>query len=189
MFTISLFFNYYANTYTAGLSGSPVHDIILDHLPALPVDDVFYEGGLLLAAFVTVLGFYKPHRIPFILKSLAIFYVIRSFFVILTHLAPPLHAITLPTSNFVERLVAGSGDDLFFSGHTGFPFLMSLLFWDDKILRYVFLATTFIFGFAALLGHLHYSIDVFSALFITYGIFQITKWLFKRDYIFFHETL
>ena len=109
--------------------------------------------------------------------------------VILTHLAPPLHATALPVSNFVERLVSGSGDDLFFSGHTGFPFLMSLLFWKEKPLRFIFLALTLLFGGAALLGHLHYSIDVFSALFITYGIFNISRWLFKKDYRFFHETL
>lgn len=189
LFAISLYFNYAANNYTARLSGSAVHDIILDHLPTLQVDDIFYEGGLMLAAFVAIIGLYKPHRAPFILKSLAIFFATRSFFLILTHLAPPAHAITLPTGNFLERLVSGSGDDLFFSGHTGFPFLMALLFWDDKILRYVFLATTLVFGIAALLGHLHYSIDVFSALFITYGIFQITKFFFKKDYKFFHETL
>jgi len=189
LFSISLSFNYYANNYTAGLTGKPVNDIILDHLPTWKVDDIFYEGGLIFAGFVAALCLYKPHRIPFLLKSLAVFYVVRSFFLVLTHLAPPLHAIALPTSNFVERLVSGSGDDLFFSGHTGFPFLMMLLFWDEKILRYIFLATTLLFGTAALLGHLHYSIDVFSALFITYGIFQISKWLFKKDYEFFHQTL
>jgi len=38
---------------------------------------------------------------------------------------------------------------------------------------------------AVLLGHIHYSIDVFSALFITYGIFVIAKKVFARDYLLF----
>ena len=189
LFSLSLFFNYYANNYTAHLTGSPVHDLILDHIPVIQVDDIFYEGGLMLAAFVGILALYKPHRAPFILKSLALFFAVRSFFLILTHIAAPFNAITLPTGNFLERLVSGSGDDLFFSGHTGFPFLMVLLFWKEKTLRYVFIFLTLLFGSAALFGHLHYSIDVFSALFITYGIFNIAKTFFPKDYKFFHETL
>src|SRR3989344_2121168 len=31
------------------------------------------------------------------------------------------------------------------------------------------------------LGHIHYTIDVFSAFFITYGIYHIALWLFPRE--------
>jgi len=33
-----------------------------------------------------------------------------------------------------------------------------------------------------LLGHLHYTIDVFSAFFITYGIVEIAKWLWPKEW-------
>ncbi len=181
LFVLSLSFNYYANNYTATHIGTPISDLILDHIPTFKVDDIFYEGGLLIAAFVAFLSLTKPRRIPFVLKSVGVFFCVRSFFLILTHLSPPLHAATLPTSNFLERLVSGSGDDLFFSGHTGFPFLMALLFWQNKNLKIIFVVATLIFAGAALLGHLHYSIDVFSAFFITYGIYQISSILFKTD--------
>jgi hypothetical protein len=87
--------------------------------------------------------------------------------------------------SFWEKLLSGSGDDLFFSGHTGFPYLMALIFWNTKPLRWLFLAASIFFGGAVLLGHLHYSIDVFSAFFITYGIFNIAIRLFKNDFNFF----
>jgi hypothetical protein len=41
------------------------------------------------------------------------------------------------------------------------------------------------FGVIVLLSHLHYSIDVFAAFFITYSIYHIALKLFDRDYEFF----
>jgi hypothetical protein len=186
---ISLFFNYYAQAYTLTHSSNYVSDIILDHLPAKNVDDVFLEGMLIFIAFVTIICLHKPGRIPFVLKASALFIFTRAIFITLTHLAPPLHSVTVVPESFWERLLSGSGDDLFFSGHTGFPYLMALIFWDNKFLRWLFLAAAVFFGAAVLLGHLHYSIDVFSAFFITYGIFNIAKRLFKKDFAFFsHHT-
>jgi membrane-associated phospholipid phosphatase len=82
-----------------------------------------------------------------------------------------------------------SGDDLFFSAHTGLPFLMAIIFWRNKLLKYFFLACTLIGGTAVILGHLHYSIDVFSALFIAFGIFHISKFFFPKDYRLFQNNL
>ncbi|MBI3904685.1 MAG: hypothetical protein HY309_03785 [Pseudomonas fluorescens] len=39
-----------------------------------------------------------------------------------------------------------------------------------------------LFGISVLLGHLHYSIDVFGAFFITYSIFCLAKKFFPKDY-------
>jgi len=181
----SLFFNYYAQAYTATHSSNYVSDIILDNLPSKNVDVVFLEGMLIFIAFVTILGLHKPGRIPFILKASALFIFIRAIFITLTHLAPPLHSMMVIPASFWERLLSGSGDDLFFSGHTGFPYLMALIFWNNKFLRWLFLAASIFFGSAVLLGHLHYSIDVFSAFFITYGVFNIATRLFKKDFEFF----
>ena len=75
-----------------------------------------------------------------------------------------------------------NGNDLFFSGHTGLPFLLALIFWENKKLRFLFLGFSVLFAVVVLLGHLHYSIDVFAAYFITYTIFHICKFLFKKDW-------
>jgi membrane-associated phospholipid phosphatase len=104
----------------------------------------------------------------------------------MTHLGPsPDHIATdLEGLRYVS-----SGADLFFSGHTGLPFLMSLLFWENKKLRYIFLFCSVAAAVAVILGHLHYTIDVFSAFFITYGVFHISQRIFKRDYSLFRHGL
>lgn len=183
--SFSLFFNYFAQAYTATHSSNSVSDIILDNLPAKNVDLVFLEGFMLFIALVAALSIHKPSRVPFVLKASALFIFTRAIFITLTHLAPPAHTATVQTAGFLESLLSGSGDDLFFSGHTGFPYLMALIFWQNKYFRWLFLAISIFFGGAVLLGHLHYSIDVFSAFFITYGIFNIAKRIFKKDYEFF----
>ena len=75
--------------------------------------------------------------------------------------------------------------NFFYSGHTAFPFLLALIFWDNKYLRYLFLFLTVFFGASVLLAHVHYSIDVFAAPFIVYGMFIITTRLFPHDYALF----
>jgi membrane-associated phospholipid phosphatase len=70
---------------------------------------------------------------------------------------------------------------------------LALIFWENKILRIVFLSFSIMFAIIVLLGHLHYSIDVLSAFFITFSIFHICKFLFKKDWQLFlkkdNETL
>jgi len=183
LLAVAGFFNTYANYYTAThRSTTLVSDIILDHLPAIDVSVVFLEGFLIFLGFVILVGFHKPSRVPFMLKTSALFILIRAFFITLTHLAPPLHPYIFHTDNILERLISGSGEDLFFSGHAGYPMLMALIFWHKPVLRKIFLAASIFFAGVVLLGHLHYSIDVFSAFFISYGIFHIAIRLFKKDY-------
>lgn len=175
----SLFMNYFANSFVAAKASSPVADIILDNIPVVNVDFIFEQGFMLFFLFVAAVLFYQPTKIPFTLKSIAVFIVVRSISISLTHLAiPPQHSF-LDLNNLFQRMT--SGNDLFFSAHTGLPYLMALIFWEDKKLKYIFIALSLFFGAAVLFGHLHYSIDVFAAFFITFGVFRITKRLFNND--------
>ena len=91
---------------------------------------------------------------------------------------------------FTDNVIGFNGqvrNDLFFSGHTGIPFLMALMFWNYKPLRYTFLCFSLFFAVVVLLGHLHYSIDVLAAFFITYAIFDICKFFFKKDWALFQS--
>jgi membrane-associated phospholipid phosphatase len=133
-----------------------------------------------LITFIAALCVIDPKGMPFILNCLSVFVLIRSVFVSLTHLGP---FATRVVSDFGPTITkAFFGADFFFSGHTGAPFLMSLIFWDNKTLRYIFLSWSVFFAVIVLLGHLHYSIDVLSAFFITYTIYRLCIWLFPAHY-------
>jgi len=180
LFAASILATYYANIYTTANASNAVTDIILDNIPVVNVNFVFSEGAVIFVAVVTLIGLYGPRRIPFILKSIALFSIVRAGFMILTHIGPPVAHSYLDTQDFIYKI--SSGGDLFFSAHTGLPFMLAFVFWDEKYLRYLFFVFTFIGGTSVLLGHLHYSIDVFSALFIAFGIYHMAKHLFEKDY-------
>ena len=185
---VSLIVNFYAGNYATEKASSPVTDIILSNVPEFDVNTIFIWGPVVMFVFVTLISLYNPKRIPFVLKSIALFTVVRAVFISLTHLGPfPTQAVILNASNFVNKFTFGG--DLFFSGHTGLPFLLALIFWREKSLRYIFLFLSAMFGVVVLLGHLHYSIDVLSAFFITYAIYHMSMFFFKKDYTVFHSNV
>lgn len=180
-FAASLVASFYAVGYATESASNPVTDIILSNTPVFDVDGLFVYGTFLFVGFGTVLLVAHPKRIPFTLHALALFYFLRAGFISLTHLGPfPIHT----ENTFDFGMIAGrifSGGDLFFSGHVGLSFLLALIFWREKNTRNTFLAASLFFSVIVLLGHLHYSIDVVSAYFITYTIFCIALRLFPKD--------
>lgn len=180
-FAVSLVINYFAGLYATKRASSPVTDIILDNIPAMDVDALFTYGIIAFFVLVTALLIYRPVNSPFVLKSMALFIIIRSFFIILTHIGPAPTIIETVSSTSLMSFFTFTGD-LFFSAHTGLPFLLALIFWKDKSLRAIFLGFTIIMAVVVLLGHYHYSIDVFAAFFITYGIMEIAKRFFRKDF-------
>lgn len=180
LFVLSLLINYLAGIYASSRASAAVNDIILDNLPTFDVDGIFVYSFFVLFFAIAGVLVWRPHNAPFVIKSLSLFIVVRSFFVCLTHIGPlPQAAIISPDS--IVNLFTFTGD-LFFSGHTGLPFLMALIFWQNIYLSKIFLGFSIFLGVIVLLGHLHYSIDVFAAFFITYGIYHIALRLFKKDY-------
>ncbi|MBI3627847.1 MAG: hypothetical protein HY220_03875 [Candidatus Sungbacteria bacterium] len=175
---LMLVINFYAGTYATREASNPVTDIVLDNIRVYDVDGVFIYGAFLFWIFIGLVCLHRPQRIPFTLKSISLFILIRSIFITLTHIGPfPTH--TEIASSLISRV--SFGGDLFFSGHTGLPFLMALIFWETPLLHWTFILLSLVFGVVVLLGHLHYSIDVLSAFFITYSIYKISAALFKKD--------
>ncbi len=180
LFALSLALNYFASAYATARAGLPVGDIILDNIPTFKLDEVFAYGPVFFWLVIALFVLSAPHKIPFVVKSIALFVVIRSVFVTLTHLGVSPADLPLDfDSNFIKRL--SYGGDLFFSGHTGMPFLMALIFWKEKYLRIFCLVSAVFFGAVVLAVHQHYSIDVFAAFFITYTISHLAEVFFKKD--------
>ena len=186
LLVISLVVNFYVGLYATERESNPVTDLILSNIRVFDVDGIFVYGSIIFWIVIGFLCLFKPKRLPFTLKSIALFILIRSLFVSLTHIGPfPTHIIL--DSNIISKF--SSDGDLFFSGHTGLPFLMALIFWENYYLRLLFIISALIFGITVLLGHLHYSIDVLAAFFITYTIFHISEIIFKKDRKLFYEGL
>ncbi len=185
LFIVALFIEGYADGYVSRLSGLSVDDLILSHIPTIDIDIIIIMGPLALTFLILLLLIFQPRYINFTLKTLAVFIIIRSFFISLTHLGVDPHQLQIDTSSVgfgLYNFLYNTKGDFFFSGHTGIPFLMSLIFWEEKTWRYVFLATSVLLGVSVLLAHIHYSIDVFAAPFMAFGIFSISKFLFPKDF-------
>lgn len=191
LLAVSLVINYNAAQYAFERASGAVADIVLSNIPVFDVDWLFVYGPIIFGIWITFLCLINPRTLPFTLKSIALFVIIRSAFITLTHIGPfPDHAIIDGSSAILLRALSdnpnffllSTGADLFFSGHTGLPFLLGLVFWKHHLTRTFCIATSVFFGIVVLLGHLHYSIDVASAFFITYTIYVIAKKIFKKDY-------
>lgn len=176
---VSLVVNFYAGYYATTRKSSPVTDIILSNIRVFDLDVVFVCGTVIFFIFLGFLCAVDLKWIPFLIKSLALFILIRSIFVALTHIGPFPDQIVINSRIFSKFSSEG---DLFFSAHAGLPFLMALMFWKNIWLRVLFLLWSLFFSVVVLLAHMHYTIDVLSAFFITYAIYKIAIFLFKKDY-------
>jgi hypothetical protein len=185
IFGIALTFQKFADEYVIETGGTVVGDILLNNIPALDIDGLIISSTLIFTFVTILLGLAKPEYILFSLKSVALFVTIRAFFITLTHLGIHPDQIVLADHNigfFLYDILYNTKNDFFFSGHTGIPFLMFLIYYREPFWRHIFLATSCLFGAFVLIGHMHYSIDVFAAPFMTYSIFSIARVIFARDF-------
>ncbi len=167
LFTLFLSFglNHLLSSYADRVQSNQVTDLFLDLLPVTDVNFIFFW-----IAFFWVIGLFfyhlwHPEQLSFLLWSYALFISVRAVFITLTHVGPPTNLAIIPKELEVYAFEA----DMFFSGHVGGPFLFAMLT-INPIWKKVAIAYTALTLVVVLLGHMHYSIDVFAALFISHSL-------------------
>lgn len=174
----ALFINFKVSAYNDLNDYSSVGDLILDSIPTYDLGFLYDWGFIGVIVAICVYGLlYKPEKAPFILKTFGILLLVRSCFILLTHIGPPIGFLVGVEEDSMGTMFFKN--DLFFSGHTSVPFMCFLLTGDGKIFKWVMLVASFVLGATVLLMHIHYSIDVFAAYFITYGIFALSNKIFN----------
>lgn len=177
------FANVYELMYSMRPTSTYVGDLLLDNLPVVNLNLIIIDGALISIVLGVAYVLLQPRYVLFSLKALALLIVTRALFVSLTHVG--IYPGTIhPGYGFFDGIYTylNFQTGFFFSGHTALPVLMALVFWDKYSTRVAFLALAGVFGIAVLLAHIHYSIDVLAAPFMAYGIFEISRYLFPRDY-------
>lgn len=175
-FAIALALTILSGIYVDQTKTISVPDLILDHIPVVNLSLIFIYGlPLVLIVFILYSFVYEPKKFHYSIGMLSLFLCIRAVFLVLTHLKAPAGGITIPATGIFWFLTYSN--DLFFSGHAGIPFL-GFLIYDNKKIKYFMLFSSIILALTVLLMHIHYSIDVASSYFITYGIYKIGNKIF-----------
>lgn len=173
----AFYVNNIVSIYTDSVSGATVRDLILDHLPILDLNFLFFWLVLFYWVSMLVFHLFKPREFAFILISLSLLIFVRCFFISLTHLGPPENKLVTPE----ELSYYSFNADLFFSGHVGAPFFFALIT-ENKYLKWISFIYAFAMIFIVLLSHGHYSIDIFGALFIGHSLSVLVNKVKPRFY-------
>ncbi|MEK6825615.1 MAG: phosphatase PAP2-related protein [Nanoarchaeota archaeon] len=163
------FVNIAIGIYIDKVPSAVVSDIILDNTPALNLDIIYIWVFLFMTHFLYIYPIvFEPRRAYYYFGLIFLLYVTRTLFIALTHLQGDPSCLVPSYPAFFQALTFKN--DLFFSGHTAFPFLGFLMF-RNRYAKAFFLTASLVLAATVLLTHCHYSIDVFAAFFIAYGVY------------------
>lgn len=162
--------------------GYILNDFIINNIPAY---DVSIPTFLIIwSMFLLFLyrAIHEPQLLLLFLWGFIFLSLSRFISIYMLPLNPPEQLIALkdPITNiFYGKKHSFITKDLFYSGHTSTQFLMCLCFKrkTDKILA---LISTILVGALVLIQHVHYSIDVIAAPFLTYLVYLLSKQILRR---------
>ena len=131
------YFNVLLCSYLAVLPNNPLNDELLNALPTVNLD--FIASNYIYILFAVIISYIvikEPRRIPYYIKMFSIMYFAKFIILPTTNLTYPANALHETWDTIYN--------DLFFSGHTAFPFLCYLITRDrTKYLKYFFLFSKF----------------------------------------------
>jgi len=168
---VGLVFDYVCGMYVHTMKGVKVPDLLLDLFPPVDLSFLFIYGyvSLIVGMFIYPILF-RVRMLHVVAIQFSLLLTIRSLFMIFTHLETPAGAITVNYPWFFRGLYFEN--DMFFSGHTAMTFLGFYVFRRYWV-RYLFLVGSIVMGIVVLAMHVHYSVDVLAAFFMTYGSYRM----------------
>jgi len=176
---IAIVLNFISSSYAQKVAESNPPDFFLNILPAVDLGFIYVWLPFVVVSFFFVYPLVQqPRRFHYIVGIFSLFLVVHSGFVVLTHLELPADAIELRDVPFFFDFFYFS-NSLFFAGQVGFPYLGYLIYYKNPSIRKFMLFSSIILSVTVLLMHRHYSIDVLSAYFITYGAYKLGDFIFK----------
>ncbi len=175
---VALFADYQCGVYVTARPGVKVPDLILDRLPTIDLSFLFTYGYMALIVGMFLYPLWgRPRMLHVVAIQFSLLLILRSLFMMFMHVSTPADSVAVHFPGLFSRFYFEN--DMFFSGHTAMPFLGFYLFRPHR-LRYVYLGGSMIMGIVALLMHVHYSIDVFAAFFMTYCSYQMGNALLRK---------
>jgi hypothetical protein len=178
LFVVALYADYRCGTYVTFRNSVKVPDLILDRLPSVDLSFLFTYGYMALIVGMFSYPIFRRIRMLHVVGiQFSLLLILRSVFMIFTHMSTPADAISVHFPGVFSKLYFEN--DMFFSGHTAMPFLGFYLF-RHSVLRYVYLVGAIVMGMVVLAMHVHYSVDVFAAFFMTYASYQMGNTLLRK---------
>jgi hypothetical protein len=177
-FLVALLADYFCGVYVTYRPAVKVPDLILERLPTIDLSFLFTYGYMALIVGMFLYPIVRRIRMLHVVAiQFSLLLIIRSLFMIFTHVGTPAGAVDVHFPGLFSRLYFEN--DMFFSGHTAMPFLGFYLFRHSNF-RYVYLVGSIVMGIVVLAMHVHYSIDVFGAFFMTYCSYQMGTALLRK---------
>ncbi len=140
-----------------------------------PIDLTWLIFALIYISIVAAIAalLKNPKQLLFAIQLYTLMVAIRIAAMYLLPLDPPSTMIIL-NDPLVEFFGTGQTltKDLFFSGHTATLFILFLVS-EKKMFKSVFLISTIAVALSVILQHVHYTIDVFAAVFFTYACYNL----------------
>lgn len=162
----------------------PGVDPILERLPRLNSDWLVSWGWIAPQPLLYWAWFKRDaRRVPWQLWMIAFWVALRSVFVALNPVGPPAGMVPIYGGRPLLEFMRGRfifDTELFFSGHTGMPFLYALLSRPGTVERRLCLLWSAAMGAGVLFTRNHFVIDVLGAYFMTYSIAALGRRLLKR---------
>ena len=165
-------------------SGTDLNDFVLNYIPFVDVSTYIFAiiYGLLIYMLLRVLA--KPELFLLFALTFVIETVFRMTTIYFFPLNPPPNLVILHDT-FAELLIYGDTEpitkDLFFSGHTA-TMVMICLFVEGRRDKIAAIIATFLLAILLLIQHVHYTVDVFGALFFTYISYLVARQIVNRKW-------